>query len=149
MSDPGGGSTLYIAHTCWLLVVNLTFSVLVFYSKTPFYTAVVNLARGLLNRGKWNRNTKLGSAPSHVILTEEKNEKTLGEYNKDNEKNKGPEGNHHVTHLHACLGAMQVSVHLPPVHVSFDSLTKPIGVACRFYGYVYDDDFPSLVASLF
>ena len=38
---------------------------------------------------------------------------------------------HHVTHLHACLDATQVSVRLAPVQDSFDSSTRRIGVASR------------------
>ena len=36
---------------------------------------------------------------------------------------------HHVTHLHECLGATQVSVRLSPVQPSFDSSTRRAGVA--------------------
>ena len=38
---------------------------------------------------------------------------------------------HHVTHLHACLGATQVSIHLAPVQGPFGSSTRLIGVASQ------------------
>ena len=38
---------------------------------------------------------------------------------------------HHVTYLHECRGAPQVSVRLAPVQPSFDSSTRRIGVASQ------------------
>ena len=56
---------------------------------------------------------------------------------------------HRVTHLHACLGATQVSVRLAPVQDSFDSSTRQIHVALQVYAFLYGNSIRSLVASLF
>ena len=104
-------------------------------------------------QGKESKNIKPGSAPpppplrcsigggkKHVARTP-KGTKIAG----------GQKG-HHVTYLHACLGAAQVSVHLAPYKTPSTSKQGKFNWLCRFAGSTfsaYDHNFSSLVASLF
>ena len=65
-----------------------------------------------------------------------------------NEEKKRADGKkgHPVTHLHACLGATQVSVHFAPVQDYFDSPLGELVLLRRSYASVYDHNFLSLVA---
>ena len=66
-------------------------------------------------------------------------------YNEEKKRADGKKG-HPVTHLHACLGATQVSVHFAPVQDYFDSSLGELVLLRRSYASVYDHNFLSLVA---
>ena len=91
--------------------------------------------------GKQDKNRKSGNPPPQTLIVRKKTNKTKRNMVRTAKRTKWADGQrgHHVAHLHACLGATQVSVRLTPEQDSFDS----------FYASVYDHNFSSLVASLF
>ena len=70
-----------------------------------------------------------------------------GAYNEESKRARGQKG-YHVTHLHACLDATQVSGRLAPIQDSSDSLTRRLMSLHSSYASVCDHSFPILVASL-
>ena len=70
--------------------------------------------------------------PTHPHAARKKNN-THTHMARPTKRNKSKDGQrgHHVTHLHACLGATQVLVRVAPVQASFDPSIRQISVTSQ------------------
>ena len=105
---------------------------------------------------KNNKKRKFGStAPPHAARTEKTQITWRVQRREQNEENKirrrtDDQKGHLMTHLHACLGAMQVSVRFASVQDLFGSSTRQIEVASQVLRFrVRSQLFQSICLSLF
>ena len=113
---------------------------------------MANPGLGLLNSEKTQRGSLATPSPLTLLLRGANKIMvkiiiiiTHKAYNEEKKRVDGMKG-HPVAHLHACLGATQVSVHFAPVQDYFDSPLGELVLLCRSYASVYDHNFLSLVA---